>query len=219
MNITSQHLLEGAKLDLIGPLETAGKPMTVRRCVVIHYTEGASGASSIAWWREAKNRAMDLGAHVVIDRDGMITQCRAFDRTMSHAGVSRWQDPVTGVVHRYANGYAIGIELANAGSAAKVIAAARRLPGFAGTGKAAHRNGGAEVEWEVFPEAQVRACMAVCQALVARYHLDDVTGHDCIAPERKTDPGPLFPMRELREACGFAGLPKVHWEGKAKAVR
>jgi N-acetylmuramoyl-L-alanine amidase len=50
----------------------------------------------------------------------------------------------------------------------------------------------------------------VAKVLVACYQLDDITGHDCIAPERKDDPGPAFPMAELRAACGFTGLPAVH---------
>jgi N-acetyl-anhydromuramyl-L-alanine amidase AmpD len=44
---------------------------------------------------------------------------------------------------------------------------------------------------------------------VGRYSLDDITGHDCIAPERKLEPGPAFPMVPLREARGFKGLPAV----------
>ena len=43
-----------------------------------------------------------------------------------------------------------------------------------------------------------------------KVNLDDITGHDCIAPERRNDPGPAFPMQELRELCGFSGLPEVH---------
>ena len=53
--------------------------------------------------------------------------------------------------------------------------------------------------------------VALAKALCDRYHLDDITGHDCIAPERKIDPGPAFPMADLRAFCGFGKtLPKVH---------
>lgn len=40
---------------------------------------------------------------------------------------------------------------------------------------------------------QFQACVEVAKALVARYKLDDVIGHDDIAPDRKNDPGPAFP--------------------------
>jgi N-acetyl-anhydromuramyl-L-alanine amidase AmpD len=51
--------------------------------------------------------------------------------------------------------------------------------------------------------------------LVQAYNLDDVTGHDCIAPERKTDPGPAFQkhMANIRAACGIGlSLPMVHFK-------
>jgi N-acetylmuramoyl-L-alanine amidase len=69
--------------------------------------------------------------------------------------------------------------------------------------KARHKNGGPITEWEAYPEAQVKACTELAEALVERYNLDDVIGHDDIAPLRKVDPGPLFPMGQLRVACGF----------------
>jgi N-acetylmuramoyl-L-alanine amidase len=67
--------------------------------------------------------------------------------------------------------------------------------------------------WEKYPQAQLDACFAVAKALVERYKLDDVCGHEDIAPERKNDPGPAFPMQELREFVGFGGLPNVNRPG------
>lgn len=205
--ITSSHLLAEANQRQI----PGGRPMKVRRCVVIHYTSGASAQSSIDYWNEPKSRAIDLGAHIIIDRDGTVFQCRPFDRTMSHAGVSRWVDPNTGILYKSCNGFSIGIELANAGDSPAVQKIATRLPGYAGEMQARHRNGGKVKTWERYSEHQYAACLDVVRQLVARYNLDDITGHDCIAPERKVDPGPAFPMHELRDACGLKGLPVVHW--------
>jgi len=172
---------------------------------VIHFTSGASAGSSIDFWGtpEAKGAC----AHLVIDRDGTIYQCRPFNRIANHAGVSQWTDPKTGIRYSGLNSCSIGIELANAGDSN--VAWARKQPGYS-TLRAVHRNGDKATEWEVYPAAQLAACEAVSKLLVARYRLDDVTGHDCIAPSRKTDPGPAFPMQALREACGFQGLPAVH---------
>lgn len=209
MKITD-HLLEGATIEAVGDL-AGGRLMPIRRCLVIHFTAGASALSSIHFWRGAAQRKIDLGAHLTIDRDGTIYQSRRFDRIISHAGRSRWRDPNTGKLHTMCNGFAIGIELANAGSNGKVIDwAFKNDPAFAGVHTGRHRNGGPEQRWERYPAAQINALISVSKALVATYNLDDITGHDCIAPERKDDPGPAFPMAEVRAACGFEGLPVVH---------
>lgn len=183
-----------------------GSRMSVRRCLVIHFTAGASAMSSIESMRKA-----GLSAHLVIDRDGTLYQCRPFDTACGHAGQSRWKDPRTGTLYRGLNSCSIGIELANAGNYAPAIRWARENdPAFAGTIHARHANGGPIEEWEEYPAAQIATLTEVSKLLVATYNLDDITGHDCIAPERKNDPGPAFPMSTLRQACGFQGLPKVH---------
>lgn len=199
MTITD-HFLDDATRDLI----TGGGPMEIRRALVIHFTGGATAASSVEAMRER-----GLSAHLVVDRDGSVIQCRAFNRVASHAGASRWVDPNTGKRFDGLNSCSIGIEIANAGNDDGALKWARKQPGFDSI-KAKHRNGGAMVEWEKYPEAQLKAVFDIAKLLVATYKLDDVTGHDCIAPERKDDPGPAFPMEELRVACGFTGLPVVH---------
>lgn len=180
--------------------------MPIRRCLVIHFTSGATAKSSIEFWKSPEARG--ASAHIVIDRDGKIFQCRPFNRTCGHAGKSRWVDPNTGKLYSGLNSCSIGIELANAGSSDGALSWVKRN-GLA-TKKSAHRNGGPSVEWEEFPQPLLDSCLSLALALVHRYKLDDITGHDCIAPERKDDPGPLFPMQWLRESCGFSGLPVVH---------
>lgn len=205
MNITADHFIEGVKRRII----PGGNPMAVRRALVIHFTAGATGKSSIDFWQTPS--AKGASAHLVIERDGTIIQCRPFNLTCGHAGSSRWVDPNTGKKYTGLNACSIGIELANAGNDDGALSWARKQPGFASI-KAKHRNGGPLVEWEVYPAPQLAACEAVARALIERYKLDDITGHDCIAPERKDDPGPAFPMEALRKACGFSGLPKVHYQ-------
>lgn len=206
MTVDAAHWLEGVARDLL----PGGSVMGIRRILVIHFTAGATGRSSIDFWKTPAARG--ASAHVVIERNGAVTQCRPFDRTCGHAGVSRWRDPKTGKRYDNLNSCSIGIELANAGNDDGALSWARRQPGFDSI-TARHHNGGSLVVWEKFPEAQVLACIEVARACVARYSLDDVTGHDCIAPERKDDPGPAFPMERVRNACGFSGLPAVHLRG------
>lgn len=178
--------------------------MPIRRCIVMHFTAGATARSSIDYMR-----SHGISAHLVIDRNGTIYQCRPFNRTCGHAGRSIWVDPKTGKKYNGLNAYSIGIELANAGHDPSALSWARRQPGFDSI-QARHRNGGPEVEWEIFPNAQIDIAFAVVKTCVLRYNLDDITGHECIAPDRKDDPGPAFPMQALRETCGFTGLPVVH---------
>jgi N-acetylmuramoyl-L-alanine amidase len=187
MRVTDDHWLDEA---LRRPLP-GGQEMPIRRFLVIHFTSGASAHSSIEFWRT--EAAKGASAHLVIDRDGAIYQCRPFNRTAGHAGVSEWKG------FKNLNSCAIGIELANAGDDPALASKWSKFPPL----KAKHKNGGPLCSWEVYPPEQLAACEAVAKALVARYHLDDVVGHEDIAPARKNDPGPAFPMAALRVACGF----------------
>jgi len=192
VTITPDHwLAEAIRRPLPG-----GSPMPVRRFLVIHFTAGASAESSISFWRTPA--AKGASAHLVIDRDGTVFQCRPFNVTCGHAGKSRWKDPKSGREFVGLNSCSIGIELANGGSSYPARFAGGLLPI-----RAAHKHGGPVVEWEAYPAAQLAACEAISKALVTRYKLDDLIGHEDIAPGRKTDPGPAFPMGDLREACGF----------------
>lgn len=189
MNITSDHWLEGATRQLL----PGGSAMNVRRFLVIHFTSGASAQSSVNFWKTPD--AKGACAHIVIDRDGSVIQCRPFNVTCGHAGKSKWKG------FENLNSCSIGIELANAGDDVALAKRWTKLPLV----KAKHKNGGPVQEWEAYPAAQLAACEEVSKALCARYNLDDVVGHDDIAPSRKNDPGPAFPMGKLREARGLKG--------------
>lgn len=201
MKITDDHLLDGAKLEIL----PGGNAMGNRRLLVIHFTSGKSAQSSIDFWKSPD--AKGACAHIIIDRDGTIFQCRPFNKTAGHAGVSHWFDPAVKVRRDGCNAFSIGIELANAGDSVEGSVEKPHFGSFpiAAAISARHKNGGPVTLWEVFPQAQLDACFELSKALFDRYHLDDVRGHDDIAPERKNDPGPAFPMEILREKLG---LPK-----------
>jgi N-acetylmuramoyl-L-alanine amidase len=192
MTITPDHwLAEAIRRPIPG-----GIGMPSRRFLVMHFTAGASAQSSIDFWNTPA--AKGASAHIVIDRDGTIYQCRPFNRTAGHAGKSAWREPRTGTRHNVLNSCSRVIDIDNGGDAYPT----RFSNGLAPT-HARHKNGGPETDWETYPAAQLTACEALIKALVARYKLDDVAGHEDIAPHRKTDPGPAFPMTALRAACGF----------------
>jgi len=205
MQITPSHYLDTAIKDVL----PGGEPMNVRRFLVIHFTGGWTAQSSIDFWRT--KAAKGANAHLIIDRDGTTFQCRPFNRTAGHAGVSRWTDPKTGIVYRGLNSCSIGIELANCGDLARSTYPQTMPIGFAGEPipryRGRHKNGGQTKDWETYDKRQLDAVLAIGRLLCTRYKLDDVVGHDDIAPERKNDPGPAFPMTEIRGALGYPPLP------------
>jgi len=63
-----------------------------------------------------------------------------------------------------------------------------------------------------YTDAQYRALARLLRALVRRYPIRGIAGHEHIAPVRKTDPGPSFDWVGLRRAARlprslFAGTP------------
>ena len=49
--------------------------------------------------------------------------------------------------------------------------------------------------WEVYGETQMKALVDVTRLILAAYpSIAEIVGHDDIAPLRKSDPGPAFPM-------------------------
>lgn len=172
----------------------------VPRFLVIHYTASHGLDDTLDWFTDPESRT---SAHFVVGRDGRIVQLVPLDRRAWHAGDSAWQGRVG------MNAHAIGIELVNAGrlrasEAGWVSWTGRRVPDDE-VGIATHRHGGAEAGWQDYTEAQLDAVLELCLALRAAFPLEDVLGHDDIAPGRKLDPGPLFPMAALRARLFEAG--------------
>jgi len=159
----------------------------------MHYTAARSADESIRWLCSPAARA---SAHVVIGRDGGVTQLVPFDRVAWHAGVSSW-DGIKGL-----NRHSIGIELDNAG---RLTRQGGRWCAWFGTPypddqvmEAVHKHESAPSGWHVYTPAQIDSALAVAAALIEKYDLEDVIGHEDISPGRKSDPGPAFPMASFR---------------------
>lgn len=157
--------------------------------LVIHYTAGRNLEESVNW---LGNKASKASAHVVIGRDGTIVQQVPFDRVAWHAGASLWEGRVG------LNRWSIGIELDNAG---KLTRHASRWRAWFGDSygqddvlEATHKHDSEPAGWHVYPPEQLAAALGLATALVERYGLRDIIGHDDISPGRKSDPGPAFPM-------------------------
>ena len=63
-------------------------------------------------------------------------------------------------------------------------------------------NPGHEWGYRPFPDAQIASVIALCQAILHRHAIPpvNVVAHSDIAPDRKQDPGELFPWHQLYAA-------------------
>lgn len=195
MEINSQHLLTGdsiVQMDCPKNKEKfkSGNPDTI----VIHYTAGRSAESSARFL--AKND-VKASAHLVIGREGEIFQLVPFDTIAWHAGESSYGN------RQWLNQYSVGIELDNAGPLVKV--GSEYQAWFGGkyqandVVQAVHRNESTPRFWHVYTEKQISACREVCELLIQKYGIKLILGHEEIAPGRKQDPGPAFPLDKFRE--------------------
>lgn len=92
------------------------------------------------------------------------------DRRAWHAGASQWYGRTD------MNAGSIGIEIVNAGGQGGV--------------------------WAPYSAAQIATLKLLLRDVVQRHQIKplNIVGHSDIAPQRKVDPGPLFPWKELAEA-------------------
>lgn len=156
--------------------------------LVMHYTADSNPSSTIGWFKDKEAQA---SAHLLIDREGKITQFGLFTEVLWHAGVSKWKG-LNGM-----NSHAIGIELTNLGRSAAA------KPGFI---KARHKNETVDAYWQEYTDAQINVAVDVAKCLELTYNLKDVIGHDDISPLRKSDPGPAFPWGRFKFLVTSADL-------------
>ena len=162
--------------------------------LVMHYTAATKEKGSISWFL---NKNAQASAHLLIDRDGSITQFAPFNVVTWHAGISEWNGLVG------LNQYAIGIELVNGGKLVKsnnmwICPVDRATIADSDVILARHKNESTPTGWHNYTDLQIELAVEIGSLLVKTYGLKDVVGHDDIAPHRKVDPGPAFPMNNFR---------------------
>lgn len=185
------HRDDGSPVDF-EPSPNQGEALSPEY-LVVHYTAGRSARQSIDWF---KNPGAKASAHVVIARDGAVTQMVPFNREAWHAGISSWEGRV-GMNH-----CTIGIELDNAGRlrrhGAKWRAWFEEEYDDADVIEAVHKHEAKPCGWHVYTAMQIAALLELSALLMSHYRLRDMLGHEDIAPGRKSDPGPAFPLENLR---------------------
>jgi N-acetylmuramoyl-L-alanine amidase len=63
---------------------------------------------------------------------------------------------------------------------------------------AKHKHRDVEQGWKIYSAEQLEAAVQLGSLLVQTYGIREVVGHEDIAPGRKSDPGPAFPMERYR---------------------
>ena len=76
-------------------------------------------------------------------------------------------------------------------------------------------NPGHEFGYQEFTGSQVEAVQNLCQEIMERHEIEAALAHSDIAPDRKEDPGELFPWQKLAEA-GIGVWPDVSDEDMVK---
>jgi N-acetylmuramoyl-L-alanine amidase len=173
-----------------------GGPFAAGRAdtIVIHYTAGENAESAIRTLTDPERR---VSAHLVVGKGGSITQLLPFDTVGWHAGASQWQGRTS------LNQYSIGIEIDNAGQLeerdGRCVSWFGKAYPESEVVRGVHRNQEALTPWHRFPYEQIRLVEELCALLMAEYGIEEIVGHEEIAPGRKIDPGPAFPLDEMRQ--------------------
>jgi len=166
--------------------------------LVIHYTAGRDAQSAINWLTNPERK---VSSHLVIGQDGSITQLVPFDKIAWHAGRSEWKG------YTNLNQYSLGIELDNAGFLTRHnnrwLSWLKDEYDDSEVIEAVHKHETQPRGWHIFTPEQIGAASEVAKLLINHYNLHDVVGHDDIAPGRKLDPGPAFPMESFRARLFF----------------
>lgn len=174
--------------------------------IVLHYTSADLPRSLTLL------SGRDVSSHYLIG-EAPATIYRLVDenRRAWHAGESEWNG------RTWLNSSSIGIELVNRGYVKSEDG--RRL-------------------WYPYSDEQIDALVALLKDIMARHDLKPgaIIGHSDIAPQRKVDPGPLFPWKRLadegllpwpeadavaaeRANYALSGVPSVAWFQEALAVQ
>jgi len=172
--------MQGAKLDHYPSANEDSRVLYL----VLHYTEEDWDNSLRLLSRNPAQGGGQVSAHYLVREEPVkVYQLVDENRRAWQAGESYWQGS------QKLNSASIGIEIVNPGD--KNLA----------TGA---RNG----QYAPYSPAQIDAVVALVKDIVARHHIkpDRVVGHLDIAPDRRRDPGPMFPWHRLYEA-GVIGWP------------
>ncbi|HJS19114.1 MAG TPA: N-acetylmuramoyl-L-alanine amidase [Anaerolineales bacterium] len=200
--VRDDHFLgtpQGSRFQVIKP-HTNGfdqrRTILEHKYIVMHFTTGTRIESTIAHFRNINS---GVSAHLLIARDGRVIQFLPFNAISFHAGFSWWERDSS------LNRYSIGIELDNAGILKQSGAGWMRkgIPiADADVQVLTHRRESKPRGWHTFTEIQLDVAEKIVRALAEHYggtQKIELLGHDDVNLANRLDPGPAFPMEDIRE--------------------
>ena len=219
------HILQGAEW-----IESPNRSGAINPGVIVmHYTAGyTAGAAIRALTDDSRDPRSRVSAHIVIDRDGSVTQLVPFNVKAWHAGPS---------IHggrRGVNNFSIGIELVGIGFYRQRAMDGKFANAYGGIRSKAEiereegrmveapnaRVGSGMLHWPEYAEPQLDSCRRLVRALIAEYGIREIVSHEEIDLRKwKTDPGPAFPMREFRAMLDEGVLPALRVTADVLNVR
>lgn len=162
--------------------------------VVFHFTGGENLEASAGYYLKTNART---SSHIIIGRNGEVIQLVPFNKIAWHAGRSEYNGR-TGY-----NNYALAIDFVNAGKLEKDGNDFRSWFGKTYDAgevvKATHKHESKPQFWHTYTNEQIQRAEQICRLLVNKFEIKEILGHADLAPKRKTDPGPAFPLESFQE--------------------
>ncbi|MDY3331257.1 MAG: N-acetylmuramoyl-L-alanine amidase [Pelistega sp.] len=169
--------------------ESKGQDSRVKY-IIIHYT-----------WEDMPNSLRiltegEVSSHYLISDEEPARVLQLVDENQRawHAGRSQWK------MDTNLNANSIGIEIVNLGSRQSGQAVPAESSG-----------------WQPFTSSQIERLIVLLKDIQTRHRIpsENILGHSDIAPQRKVDPGPLFPWQWLAQE----GLGRWYDEAQVMALK
>ncbi len=139
--------------------------------IVLHYTSAPTERSLTLLSRHR------VSSHYLITDhpEPRIYQLVDENQRAWHAGASSWYG------RSWLNASSIGVEIVNAGGS--------------------YAPSGETTDWAAYSDAQIEALGLLLKDIAQRHDIapHNIVGHSDISPQRKVDPGPLFPWKKLAQ--------------------
>lgn len=209
------HRLQGSDVGFVESPNHSGKfEQPLPDTIVLHFS------SSNSLEADTKNMASSTtkqSTHLLVGRDGRVIQMVPFDTVAWHAGRSSYGERVG------YNRYSIGIQMTNAGQLTEKDGEFQSWFGRSYPPgevlKATLPGADSPSYWHTYTAEQVEVVTVLANLLREQYGISTILGHNEISPGRKVDPGPAFPLDDLRLAVLDQAAANVVQDGEDEIFR